>query len=218
MPGRNLLRERPGYLDLPEQVFFVWPQLVYHSRLFDFDEYGSDSMRVKHGVYFLSLSDHDEGEVQRNRTIGGVDHRCSSAVRIDDVTPSRLRPTGLRWRAVDDCTLDPSQITSAIEMSHAHTTELEGNAGCGQQHAFRSKSVIAKARYRRCKRNHACKQTSLDLPLLRRTSSVNSCLSFRAGSLLVFYRSRHWLGSGLCCSDRSGCRPTRFLMYLAIRD
>ncbi len=63
----------------------------------------------------LAIPDDHEVEIQR----WSVDHSCSSAIRILCVAAARLRPTGLWQCAVNHRLLDPSQITLAIEMSHA---------------------------------------------------------------------------------------------------
>jgi hypothetical protein len=81
-PGKPVCREVPTDR-------LIWQALI------DFSEDTGDRIRIEHGVDFIALSDHDQGQVQWNRAIGGESQRCSSAIPIDGISPGGRNPTGI---------------------------------------------------------------------------------------------------------------------------
>ena len=73
------------------------------------------------------MSDNHEGKVQRNRAIRSVDHSCSGAIRIDSVTPARLRlalrpPFSLKSREVDPARSRKPELTRAYLVAYSLRT------------------------------------------------------------------------------------------------
>ena len=91
----SLLRNAPARLSTTRTGCFHAVTTGSSQRLLDSDGYGGECVCVEHAVDFFALSDYHEGQVQRNRTVGGVDYSCSSAIRIDGVGPAARRPTRL---------------------------------------------------------------------------------------------------------------------------
>jgi hypothetical protein len=86
----------------------------------DFDPCGGERSTIaEDAAEFRAMSDDDEKYVQRNRTIGRIEHNYSSAIQIHGVGASVVRPTDLLLFPVHDCVLNSREITFAIEMSQA---------------------------------------------------------------------------------------------------
>jgi hypothetical protein len=90
-------------------------------RFRDFDPCGGERSTIAEDASeFRAMSDDHEKYVQRNRTIGRVEHNFSSAIQIHRVGAAVRRPIDLLFCAVHDCVLPSCEITFAIEMSHAY--------------------------------------------------------------------------------------------------
>src|SRR6266404_7736989 len=99
---------------------------------------------------FLAVSDHYEVQFDgRKRVSGDVDHRCSSAIRINGIGAAAGRPFN-GWRyAADKEVVHLGQITFAIKIGHGYAADREPGAGrkrrpgVGEDQAFDSETVIA---------------------------------------------------------------------------
>jgi hypothetical protein len=64
-------------------------QLASSQWLLDLDECRTDRICVKDGMNFRTVFHHCKREVQRHRTVRGVNHSCPSAIRIDSIGSAR---------------------------------------------------------------------------------------------------------------------------------
>src|SRR5450755_4118843 len=93
-------------------------------RLVDFGEDCRDRIRVLYAVDLFSAFNYHECQVQRDRAVGGVDHRGSRAIGINDIGPAGCGPRDTYLYAVDDGFLQPGQIPFPVEVSHSDRPEL----------------------------------------------------------------------------------------------
>ena len=64
-------------------------QLAFSQRLLDLYECRTNRICVKDGMNFRTVLHHCKREVQRHRTVRGVNHSCPSAIRIDSIGSAR---------------------------------------------------------------------------------------------------------------------------------
>src|SRR6266849_616505 len=95
-----------------------------------------------HGMDSLALLDHHDFQIYEDPRSGN-DTSCSRAIGVDVIGAGAGGPLDRGRHAIDDDVVHLGEIALSIVVAHDNATNREANAGCGEDQAFDSGSVIA---------------------------------------------------------------------------
>ena len=106
------------------------------------------AVEIQRLAEFPPVVDNHEVEIERNRTVRGVDDGCPRTIRVDRIGPAVRVETRVERGTVDDYMLSSREITLAIESRRGHSNEccFGRKARNVKQEALHGASVFARER------------------------------------------------------------------------